>query len=167
MAALVILIGALVGVLFGRAEAHEVRWRQRIGDDQNIEHAQSLIYRLGIILLLLLPFIPGGELRTLSVAMVVAAASCASVHRIAFNVWTRRIGVSQIRQWWYMGPCRRRLRDSLYDTLWWIITARTISPHTEDTGAAYVLVRPRCLPAPWMAAQTFEVLVIAIGCGWM
>lgn len=154
-----VLMGALVGFLFGRAEADETRFRVTHKDARKLPHALLLLIRAVVL-------VPVGGVfhadRCVQVLLwAIAMAACASVHRIAYNARCRVNGHSVTRAWWYMGSCRRYVKDSWYDTLCWIVSARRLSFHRTEDGSTYLCIRPWSYAMPWAVAQFAEAAVIA------
>jgi hypothetical protein len=159
----VLTLGALIGWLFGRSEAMEVKLRIDNRNMKKLPHVMLWLFRGFLIALLVLQ--TGKDWPWMIKVFSASMLAFASVHRIAFNIYTRRVGVTMTREWWYMGSCRRYLDDSWYDTAWWIVTAKRVQTKRGERGK-YLLIRPGCYQAPWMAAQTFEVLAIALLWWW-
>ena len=70
-------------------------------------------------------------------------------------------GLSRTREWWYMGSCRRYIDDSWYDTLFWVLSARSIGL-VRDRSGRYLLIRPWSYAMPWALASLVEIAAVVL-----
>lgn len=162
-AILTALIGAVLGWRFGIFEAD---WAKQRADDRVYDPLPHwALWSLRLAFALLIAVIVDGP--QWSVIWLVAAfmAPLAMLHRISYNRRTRANGLSRTREWYYMGGCRRRIGDSCYDTLCWILSARRIEPRAEeglkDGGKRCLLIRPRFYAMPCLVAMALECAALA------
>lgn len=158
---IIALYGALLGWLFGRLEAQETLRRIRNKDAAKLPHAVLLILRSGM-LAVVCNWIGGAEHWAPLILFVIGSIALASTHRVTYNVWARRLGVSVVREWWYMGSCRRYIDDSWYDTLWWVLSAMSIRICKLESGKRYLLIRPRSYALPFILVASVELIALAI-----
>lgn len=156
---IIAVVGAVVGIKSGR---HEGDWAKARADDlvaDPLPHAVLLLLRLCLAGSVAL--IAAGFGQPIGASMLVFMAGFTGAHRIAYNLRTRSNGLNRTRAWWYMGPCRRRIGDSLYDTLFWVLSARSIGL-VRDRSGRYLLIRPWSYAMPWALASLVEIAAVVL-----
>ena len=153
------ILGAVLGWRFGIFEADWAKARADYRIYDPLPHPLLWASRLGFALLIAV-IVDGTEWR--AVWLVVAfMAPLATAHRVSYNRRTKANGLSRTREWYYMGGCRRRIGDSWYDTLCWIVSARRIDVPRDDDGKRYLLIRPWSYAMPFLVALALECAAIA------
>ena len=155
----VAIVGAACGWRFGILEAD---WAKQRADDHvydPLPHPLLWVLRLFIALVIAI-LIDGFEWRSLWLAIAFMAA-LATAHRLGYNRRTRMNGLSRTREWWYMGSCRRYIDDSWYDTLFWVLSARSIGLVRDGSGRC-LLIRPWSYAMPWALASLVEIAAVVL-----
>lgn len=158
------LITAAAGAFFGRnAGRYEADWAKARADDKvydPLPHAALVAYRL--LLAASVALLTVGPGRSMPTAMLLFMVGFTPAHRLSYNLRSRANGLSRTRAWWYMGSCRRRAGDSLYDTLCWLISARSVRVAREGKRR-YLLIRPWSYAMPFFVALAIEAAGLFLG----
>lgn len=158
------ILGILIGWRSGIFEADWVKQRADYGIKKPIPHWPLLLLRLTFATGFAL-CIDGIEWRALWL-VVACMAPMATAHRLIYNRRTRANGLSRTREWWYMGDNIRRIGDSWYDTLCWVISAECMQFDKDETGKRYLSIVPRHRAMPFVVACAIEAAGLALA-AWM
>ena len=159
-----LIAACILGILIGwRSGVFEADWAKARADDRvydPLPHPLLWCLRLAFALLIAV-IIDGIEWRALWL-VVACMAPMATAHRLIYNRRTRANGLSRTREWWYMGDNIRRIGDSWYDTVCWVISAEVARFDKDETGKRYLSIIPRHPAMPFLVAVAIEAAGLAL-----